>query len=73
MGAIGCFNDVGEALGCVIEEVPLDRDAFKTLAAHVGVHAVVVEAVWRWVIVLFHCSMITGHSRRECVSVTLLN
>lgn len=32
-----------------MEEVPLDREAFQRLGAHVGVHAVVVEAVWRWV------------------------
>ena len=34
-------------LGPVIEEPRLDEDAFQRLGQHIGVHPVVVEAVWR--------------------------
>lgn len=39
----------GAPLDAVVEEPELDDDAFERLAQHIGVHPVVVEAVWRLV------------------------
>ncbi|CAN0296705.1 unnamed protein product, partial [Ectocarpus sp. 12 AP-2014] len=37
----------GAPLDAVVEEPELDDDAFERLAQHIGVHPIVVEAVWR--------------------------
>lgn len=38
-----------------MEEPRLDEDAFQRLGQHIGVHPVVVEAVWRCGILLRNC------------------
>ncbi|CAM9441860.1 unnamed protein product [Scytosiphon promiscuus] len=40
-------SGAGAPLVSVVEEPPLEDDAFQRLAEHIGVHPVVVEAVWR--------------------------
>lgn len=42
-------SGAGAPLGAVVEEPPLEDDAFQRLADHIGVNAVIVEAVWRLV------------------------